>query len=69
MKEVYDEDNIKLILQENPIRLEGFIFDRQTYACDFGKYIDNEMGRFIMPDGMEVIAKFDGEDPWVKVEK
>lgn len=69
LKEVYDEDNIKLILQENPIRLEGFIFDRQTYACDFGKYIDNEMGRFIMPDGMEVIAKFDGEDPWVKVEK
>lgn len=27
------------------------------------------MGRFIMPEGLELVAEFDNEDPWVKIEK
>ena len=69
LKETYEEDCITFILSENPIRLVGFDFDSQYYTCDFGRYIDNEMGRFILPEGMEVVAQFDNEDPWVKVEE
>ena len=69
LKETYEEDCVTFVLEENPIRLEGFTFDTQNYTCDFGRYIDNEMGRFILPEGMELIAKFDNEDPWVKVEE
>lgn len=69
LKEAYEEDCITFVLEENPIRLEGFTFDSQNYTCDFGRYIDNEMGRFILPAGMELIVRFDGEDPWVKVEE
>lgn len=69
LKETYEEDCITFTLQENPIRLEGFAFDRTSYTCDFGRYLDNEMGRFIMPDNMEVIAAFENEDPWIKIEK
>lgn len=69
LKEVYEEDCITLRVQENPIRTEGFTFDRTSYACDFGRYVDNELGRFILPEGMELLAEFENEDPWVKVEK
>lgn len=69
LKETYEEDCITFVLEENPIRLEGFTFDTQNYTCDFGRYIDNEMGRFILPEGMELIVRFDDEDPWVKVEE
>lgn len=66
----YTEDCITLVLEQNPIQLEGGLnFDRQNYTCDFGRYIDNELGRFIMPEGMELVAEFDNEDPWIKVEQ
>ena len=68
LNESYEEDCVKLILQENPIRLEGFTFDLQDYTCDFGRYIDNEMGRFTLPEGLELVAEFPEEDKWVKVE-
>lgn len=69
LNESYEEDCITLVLEANPIQLEGLVFDRQNYTCDFGRYVDNEMGRFTMPEGMELVAEFDNEDPWVKVEK
>lgn len=69
LKETYEEDCIKLILQENPIRLEGFTFDLRNYTCDFNRYVDNEMGRFILPEGMELTVRFENEDSWVKVEE
>lgn len=66
----YAEDCITLVLEQNPIQLEGELnFDRQNYTCDFGRYIDNELGRFTMPEGMELVAEFDNEDPWVQVEQ
>lgn len=69
LNESYEEDCLKLVLEENPIHSEGFKFDRQNYTHDFGRYIDNEMGRFIMPEGLELVAEFNNEDPWVKIEK
>ena len=69
LNENYEEDCVTLVMEENPIRLEGFSFDRENYTCDFGRYIDNEMGRFTIPEGLELVAEFGDEDPWVKVEK
>lgn len=69
LNESYEEDCVTLVLEANPIQLEGLTFDRENYTCDFGRYIDNEMGRLTMPEGMELVAEFDNEDPWVKVEK
>lgn len=69
LKETYEEDCITLLLQENPIRTEGLTFDRYSYTCDFGRYIDNELGRFILPEGMDLKAEFEDEDSWIKVEK
>ena len=67
----YDDDRLTLVLRENPIRVEGGLtFGKEDYTCDFARYIDNELGRFVMPEGMELEVRFeDGEDPWVKVER
>lgn len=69
LKEVYEEDCITLTLQENPIQVDGMSFDRTNYTCDFGCYIDNELGRFTLPEEMEIVAEFEDEDPWIKIEK
>lgn len=67
---VYDEDSLKVVLQANPIQLEGELsFGRNDYLCDFARYIDNELGRMTLPSGYELIARFGEEDPWVKVEQ
>lgn len=66
---VYPEDRILLRLSANPTSLTGLLqFDPETYACDFGRYIENELGRFTLPEGKEVVAEFDeGEDPWIQI--
>lgn len=69
LKDTYDEDCITFTLQENPIQLEGLAFDRTNYTCNFERYLDNEIGRFGMPEDMEVIVTFENEDPWIKIEK
>ena len=69
LNESYEEDCVTLVLERNPIELEGLSFNRQNYTCSFDRYIDNELGRFTMPEGMELVAEFDNEDSWVKVEQ
>ena len=70
LQEVYEADCLTLTVQPNPIRLEGdWLFGREDYTCDFARYVDNELGRFVLPDGFELTARFDnGEDTWLKVE-
>lgn len=70
LTELYDEDRITLRLEANPTRMEGLIaFADADYTCDFGRYVDNELGRLTLPAGKELVAEFDaGEDPWVRVE-
>lgn len=69
LDELYDEDRIRLHLTANPTSLEGeMTFDPQDYTYDFGRYIDNELGRFILGPGKTLAVEFDaGEDPWVKI--
>ena len=68
-EEVYPEDCIVLRLPANPTRIEGAIsFDAGSYAYDFGRYVDNELGRLTLPEGKELLVEFDnGEDPWIRL--
>ena len=70
LSETYEEDFLTLRVLPNPIRLEGDLwFGRDDYTCDFARYVDNELGRFVMPEGYELDVRFsDGEDAWLKVE-
>ncbi len=66
----YPEDRLTLRLEANPIRLEGDLtFADGNTVCDFGRYVDNELGRLTLPDDRELSVEFDaGEDHWLKVE-
>ena len=66
----YPEDRLTLHLEANPIRLEGDLtFADGNTVCDFGRYVDNELGRLTLPDERELSVEFDaGEDHWLKVE-
>ena len=66
----YPEDRLTLRLEANPIRLEGDLtFADGNTVCDFGRYVDNELGRLTLPDERELSVEFDaGEDHWLKVE-
>lgn len=69
LDELYDEDCIRLQLTANPTSLEGEIsFTPQDYTYDFGRYVDNELGRFTLAAGKTLTVEFDaGEDPWIKI--
>lgn len=67
---VYDEDSLKIVLLANPIQLEGeLVFGKDDYLCDFARYVDNELGRMTLPEGYELLARFQNEDTWIKVEQ
>ena len=43
-------------------------FNATTYAFDFGRYIDNELGRFTVPADKRVTVEFAAdEDPWIRI--
>ncbi len=69
LNETYPEDQIVLHLSANPVRLEGPIsFDMENHSFDFGRYVENELGRFILPADKELAVEFEeGEDPWVQL--
>ena len=58
------------MLLANPIQLEGeLVFGKDDYLCDFARYVDNELGRMTLPEGYELLARFQNEDAWIKVEQ
>ena len=67
----YPEDRIRLVLQANPVGIEGLMtFDTETYTHRFDRYIDNELGAFTLPEGKQLSVEFEeGEDPWLKLER
>ena len=69
LSDSYPEDRIVVHLSANPVQIEGLLsFDTKSYVCDFNRYIDNELGRFILPAGTELLVEFAAdEDPWIKL--
>lgn len=65
---VYDEDTIALVLKANPVVTGGSLdFSRGDYAHRFGRYIDNQLDVFTLPEGKKIAAEFAAdEDHWVK---
>ena len=54
-RQFYPEDRILLSLAANPSRVEGGLdFDNADYEVDFGRYIDNELGLFVLPAEKEL---------------
>lgn len=60
---------IVVVLEPNPIQITGAIALDTTGTYDFGKYVDGELGRILLPEGKTVSVEFaDDEDHWAKVE-
>lgn len=71
LDQVYPEDRIVLHMAANPTRIEGGLdFDNEAYTVDFGRYVDNELGRFVLPADRRLSVEFDGdEDPWIRIDE
>lgn len=59
---------IVLVAEAHPVHLDGKIsFDPQTRECDFGKYIDGELGVLTLSQGWTATLTLpQGEAPWIK---
>lgn len=69
LQAVYPDDCLTLVLSENPTSLTGLLDFRNGYSYDFGRYIDNELAVFTLPEGKDLRVEYeDGEDPWLKLD-
>lgn len=69
LNENYADDYINVVMSEHPVKLEGLIHFEDSASFDFGKYIDNELGVFIVPVSKSITVEYDeGEDEWVKLD-
>lgn len=59
---------VVLEFMPNPVRLNGrLVFDGEA-VCDFGTYIDGDLGTFVLPEGKKLSLEIDeDESPWMKV--
>ena len=54
---------IVLVFEPNPVVITGAITFDENGICDFGKYVDGELGRMKLPEGKTARLAFDsGED-------
>lgn len=61
---------VVLACEPNPAKLEGRIVLDENGVCDFGQYVDGELGRLTLPQGKRaVIETGDGETPWLKLDE
>lgn len=67
-KDAILKGNVVLVLEPNPLLLTGIIDIDRNGVCDFGRYVDGEIGRITLPEGKKIEIEFDeGEDLWSKV--
>lgn len=58
---------VVVVFEPNPTKVTGMEFDYDG-TCDFGKYIDGEIGRLQMPEGKTARLEFDdSEDAWMQL--
>lgn len=59
---------VVIMFEPSPIHFSGSIELDENGVCDFGKYVDGELGRISLPEEKTVRLAFDaGEDPWMKL--
>lgn len=60
---------IVLKAESNPVHLEGKIVLDDSGMCDFGTYIDGELGRIVLPAGKSIGVSFpDAESEWIRID-
>lgn len=69
---VYEEGShvgkIVLVFKANPVKVTGKLVIDDNGVCDFGKYIDGELGTVSIPYGKVLSLEFGGENEWMKAE-
>lgn len=70
--DVYQEQihkgRIVLAFLPSPIQLEGSIILDEDGICDFGRYIEGELGRLTLPAGkIATVETENGQTPWIKL--
>lgn len=61
---------IVVVFEPNPVKLSGPIELDETGSYDFGRYVDGELGRLVVPEGMKAHMEFDDdEDPWILLDE
>lgn len=59
---------IVLVFEPNPVVISGAITLDEKGICDFGKYVDGELGCIKLPKGKTAHLEFDSEeDAWMKL--
>lgn len=59
---------VVLCFVANPVRLEGSLRFDDDGVCDYGRYVEGELGRLTLPAGRTLRLEFDGgESSWMKL--
>lgn len=67
-KEQIHKGRIVLAFLPSPIQLEGSIILDEDGICDFGRYIEGELGRLTLPAGkIATVETENGQTPWIKL--
>lgn len=72
--DLYNQEQLQgrvvLVFLSHPIRLSGKMKFDSDAVCDFGNYMDGELGVMTLPEGKVLKLEIpDGEAPWMKIEK
>lgn len=66
--EVYDEDCLTVVLEQNDDTLEGILdFNNDDYGYDFGRYIDGTLGTYTVGEGKTLSVDVPQSNPWLRV--
>lgn len=58
---------IVLIFEMHPVQLSGRLLFKNIPECDFGSYVEGELGVLTLPDGWTVSLSADTNEPWMKL--
>lgn len=59
---------VVLACEPNPVTIEGELVLDENGVCDFGRYVEGELGRLTVPEGKLASVEADaGETPWIKL--
>lgn len=59
---------VVLLFEANPVRIEGLLALDDEGVCDFGRYIEGELARITLPEGMHVGLEFGpDESHWMNL--
>lgn len=68
LTEVYEEDCLTVVFEENDDTLEGMLdFNNENYECDFGRYIDGNLGTYTVGEGKTLSLEVSQSNPWVRL--